>query len=549
MDATLDAMDCDVKLAGGTVIDGSGAPAFAADVALRGDRIVALGALADVAARSTIDCTGKVVTPGFIDIHSHSDWLVPGADACALVEPFVRQGMTTLVGGNCGFSPAPATAHNRRSLEESSRLIVDDAIALPWSDMSEFLGALEQTPLALNVAELVGHGAVRAAVTGALNAAAPTADELATMERLVRESLDAGCVGLSTGLGYPPGIFASEDELARFAAWTADAGKLFTSHLRAYSTVSPVYQTDPATRAHNLAAIDEILRVAERGGVKLQISHLIFVGRNTWPTVTAALATIDAARQRGLDVAFDAFPYTAGNTTASVLFPPEMLPQLESILADPQTMAAVKDFGSAVFAQIGFFLEDIQIMRANAPAYEQYEGLFVGDAAKRAGMDVWEFYARLVVDSGRMARVLNHTYSGHDGEEDALRAVLAHPLCTIETDTFLTGHGHQNPASYGTFPRVLHTYVRAGLFPLEEAVRKMTGAAAERLGLRDRGTLSEGRAADLVVLDPERLRDTASFAHPAQYPDGIEHVLINGRHVVDGGRYDARAAAGRVLRL
>jgi N-acyl-D-amino-acid deacylase len=369
------------------------------------------------------------------------------------------------------------------------------------------------------------------------------------MERLVRESLDAGCVGLSTGLGYPPGIFASEDELARFASWTAAAGKLFTSHLRAYSNVSPVYQTDPTERAHNLAAIDEILRVAKRGGAKLQVSHLIFVGRNTWPTVEEALRTVERAREDGLDVAFDAFPYTAGNTTASVLFPPEILPQLESILGDPQTMSALKEFGNGAFAQIGFYLEDIQIMRANAPAYEQYEGLFVGEAARRAGMDPWEFYARLVIDSRRMARVLNHTYSGHEGVEDALRAVLAHPLCTIETDTFLTTHGHQNPASYGTFPRVLHTYVREGLFSLEDAVRKMTGAAAERLGLQDRGTIREGNAADLVVLDPARLRDTASFEQPAQYPEGIEHVLINGRHVVDGGRYDARAAAGRVLRL
>ena len=541
-------MDCDVKLSGGQVIDGTGAPAVRADVALRGDRIVAVGDLAQVAARTTIDCTGKIVTPGFIDIHSHSDWLVPGGDSGALVEPFVRQGMTTLVGGNCGFSPAPATACNRHSLEASSRLIVDDAIDLPWNDMEDFLAALERTPLPLNVAELVGHGAVRAAVTGPLNPAPPTADELRAMEHHVRSALDAGCVGLSTGLGYPPGIFAGEDELAAFASWTGAAGKLFTSHLRAYSTVSPVYQTDPAQRAHNLAAIDEILRVAERGRTKLQISHLIFVGRNSWPTADDAIATIERARANGLDVAFDAFPYTAGNTTASVLFPPEMLPQLESILADPTLLDAVRQFGQAVFAQIGFWLEDVQIMRANAPAFEQYEGLFVGDAAQRAGMDVWEFYGRLVLESGRMARVLNHTYSGHEGTEDALRRVLAHPLCTIETDTFLTSHGFQNPASYGTFPRVLHTYVREGLFTLEEAVRKMTGAAAERLGWRERGFLKQGCAADVVVLDPKRLRDTADFTTPASYPEGIEHVLINGRHVVDGGRYDAHAAAGKVLR-
>jgi N-acyl-D-amino-acid deacylase len=541
-------MDFDLTLVGGTVIDGTGAPGVRADVAVADGRIAAVGDLAGATAAKTIDCAGRAVVPGFIDLHSHSDWLVPGAGAAKLVEPFLRQGMTTLVGGNCGFSPAPVTERNRGAAEDASRLIVDDVLPLRWTSMDEFLAALEATPLPLNVGELVGHGAVRAAVMGTLDPAVPTADQLAAMERHVRASLDAGCFGVSTGLGYAPGIFAGEDELAAFARWSADAGKLFTSHLRAYSRVSPVYESDPNALPHNVAAIEEILRVARAGGAKLQISHLIFVGRRTWDTSAQALAAIERARNAGTDVAFDAFPYTAGNTTAAVLFPPAMLPHLESILQDPQAMEGVKALGRKVFEEIGFFLEDIQIMRANAPEFDAYDGLFVGDAAQRAGLDPWEFYARLVVASGRQARVLNHTYSGHDGVEDALRAVLAHPLCCIETDTFVTGEGHQNPASFGTFPRVLATYVRAGLFPLEEAVRKMTGAPAQRLGLADRGVVRRGAAADLVVFDPARLRDTASFASPASYPEGIEHVFVNGAHVVDGARYDATACAGRLLR-
>lgn len=168
---------------------------------------------------------------------------------------------------------------------------------------------------------------------------------------------------------------------------------------------------------------------------------------------------------------------------------------------------------------------------------------------RRAELDPFEFYARLVIASRRNARVLIHHYSGAPGREEALRAVIAHPLCTIETDTFLTRRGHQNPASYGTFPRVLGSLVRAGLFGLEEAVHRMTGAAAERLGLRDRGVVRPGAAADLVVFDPARLRDEATFAEPARFPTGIEHVFINGRHVLEGERYDAGALAGRVLRL
>lgn len=541
-------MDCDCKLSGGDIVDGTGSPARRADVAIRDGRIIAVGDLAQMEAQTTVDCSDRTVTPGFIDIHSHSDFLVPGEEASRLAEPFLRQGMTTLVGGNCGFSPAPLTEMNRKSTRESSRLIVDDEIELRWETMDGFLSALDEGGVPLNVAELVGHGAIRAAVMGSLDPAVPDADQLKAMERFAREALEAGCVGVSTGLGYPPGIFAEHDELTRVAGWAADADKLFTSHVRAYSCVSPVFQSDPEQLPHNLEALVEVMRAARDGQARLQLSHLIFVGRRTWETCEQTIATIERERDDGLDVAFDAFPYTAGNTTASVLFPPEMLPHLETILESPEQLEGVKALGARVFEQIGFYLEDVQIMHANAPRFNELDGLFVGDAAKQLGMDVWEFYARLVVESHRNARVLNHTYSGHEGDEDALRAVLAHPLCSIETDTFVTGCGHQNPASYGTFPRVLSTYVDAGLFGFEEAVRKMTGAPAERLGFRDRGFVREGCAADLVVLDRSTLRDQASFEAPDRFPTGIEKVYVGGVAVIDGEHYDANARAGSVLR-
>ncbi|HYB99832.1 MAG TPA: amidohydrolase family protein [Candidatus Limnocylindrales bacterium] len=541
-------MECSIKLTGGSVIDGTGSAAFRADVAVTGGEIVAVGDLAGLQAQQIIDCSGRIVTPGFIDIHSHSDFLVPGAEHGKLLEPFVRQGMTTLVGGNCGFSPGPITDRTRATITEASLLIGDEPIDLRWETLGQFLDALEQGGVAINVAQLVGHGAVRAAVTGHLNPAAPSTDELSQMERLTRQALDDGCVGVSSGLGYPPGIFASEEELAAYAQWAREAGKIFTSHLRAYSWSSPVYHTDPTATPHNIQAIEEILRVAERAKARLQISHLIFVGRGSWGTAERAIGIIDEARARGLDVAFDAFPYTAGNTTASVIFPPDLLPFLENVLSSPEQMEGLVAVGEAVFAQIGFHLEDIQIMNANAEAFEKYNGWFCGDAARDAGMSVWEFYARMVLASHRNARVLIHKYSGDAADESALEAVLRHPLCTIETDTFVTACGHQNPASYGTFPRVLHTYVKRGLFPLEEAVRKMTGAPAERLGWSDRGYVRKRCAADLVVIDPRTLEDTATFEKPSQFPRGIERVFINGRCVVDGDRYDAGAKAGAVIR-
>jgi N-acyl-D-aspartate/D-glutamate deacylase len=538
----------DWKLAGGTVVDGSGGPARRADVALAGGRIAALGDLSGLEAARVLDCTGRVVAPGFIDIHSHADWLLPGAEHGALVEPFVRQGMTTVVTGNCGFSPAPVSELSREAARGASRLLHDGSLDPRWETMAAFLDALAGLGVALNVCPLVGHGSVRSAVTGALEPRVPRPDELRTMERLVDEALDAGCAGVSTGLGYAPGIFAGEEELVAFAALAARRGKLFTSHLRAYSWVSGVYSHDPRQEPHNLAALREILRVARAARVRLQVSHLIFVGRHTWPHHREALGLIDEARASGVDVAFDAFPYTAGNTTCAVIFPAALLPRLEEVLRDPAQLAGLARFAETAFAALGFGLADIQLMHCDVPEWNHLDGLRVPEAARALGMEPFEFYARLTVASRRNARVLNHTYSGDRGDEEALRAVLAHPLCTVETDTILTRDGHQNPASFGTFPRVLAGYVREGLFSLEEAVRRMTGAAAERLDLRDRGFVRRGQAADLVVFDPARLADRATFERPDLPPEGIDDVFVNGRPVLHAGVYDADAKAGAVLR-
>ncbi len=541
-------MGCDFKLTGGSVIDGTGAKAVRADVAVTGGRISAVGELAGLEAAQEIDCTGRTVAPGFIDIHSHADWILPSPDHGALIEPFVRQGMTSVVTGNCGFSPAPVSDVSRESAREASRLMQDGTLAPEWATMGAFLDDLTAGGVALNVAQLVGHGTVRSAVTGTLEPRAPQPHELRAMERLVDEALDAGCIGLSTGLGYAPGIFSGEEELTAFAAMAARRGRLFTSHLKAYSWASGVYAHDPKQDPHNLTAIREILAVARAANVRLQISHLIFVGRNTWPNHGEALRMIEDAHAQGLDVAFDAFPYTAGNTTCAVIFPAAILPKLEDVLRDPEQLAGLARFAEMAFGAVGFGLADIQLMHCDVPEWNHLDGLRVPEAAARLGMEPFEFYARLTVASHRNARVLNHTYSGDRGEEDALRAVLAHPLCTIETDTLLTRDGHQNPASYGTFPRVLDTCVRDGLFSLEEAVRRMTGAAAERLGWSDRGFVRRGQAADLVVFDAARIRDRTSFEAPSLAPEGIDDVFVNGRPVLRGGRYDAGARAGVVIR-
>ena len=537
-----------LKLSGGTLIDGTGAAGVRADVAIAGGRIHALGDLAALEAARTIDCSNRVVAPGFIDIHSHSDWLLPDADHGRLVEPFVRQGVTTLVAGNCGFSPAPVSARSRESARGASRLLHDGSLDPDFATMGSFLDALERGGVALNVAQLVGHGTVRAAVTGALEAAAPgrrrTGSDGASRRRGARRRLRGNLhrarlrTGHLRGRGGARGV--REDGVApRQALHLASEGVLvgerrLLARSEAGSAQPDGDPRDPARGACGRGAAPDQPPDLRRP------PHLAESPRG--------VAAVEDARREGLDVAFDAFPYTAGNTTCAVIFPAALLPKLEEVLRDPAQLAGLARFAEVAFEAIGFGLPDIQLMHCDVPEWNHLDGLRIPEAAARVGMEPFEFYARLTVASHRNARVLNHTYSGDAGDEEALRAVLAHPLCTIETDTILTGQGHQNPASFGTFPRVLSTYVRAGLFSLEEAVRKMTGAAAERLGWRDRGTVHRGAAADLVVFDPTRLRDTASFETPARAPEGIESVLVNGDVVLDAGRYDASARAGAVLR-
>lgn len=541
-------MAFDTLLLGAKVIDGTGTPAFRADVGLEGDRITAVGELADAEALSSLDCTGKTIAPGFIDIHSHADWALPRTDHGALLEPFVRQGITSIVAGNCGFSPAPTTELNREHAAGESRFLVHGGLELRWESIPDFLDSLEATGIVVNLAQLAGHGAIRGAVMGPLNPARPTTDELHRMETLAREALDAGCAGISTGLAYVPGIFALEDELATVAGWVAREDKLFTSHLKAYSWISPAFTTDPTQESHNLKAIREIVRVGQAANARVQLSHLIFFGRATWPTYADALRLIEEAKTGGLDIAFDAFTYTGGNAPCPVFFPSSALPRLEEMLNDPAERRSLGDFVALAFAAIGYGWEDIRISWSNTPLFEQYEGLVITEAARRAGEDPWDFFCRLTLESRRLASIVIQAVSGDAENEEPLRAVLRHPLCTIETDAPLRSSGYQSPNAHGAFPRALSTYVQAGLFTLEEAVHKMTGAAAERLKWRDRGSVRTGCTADLVVFDAARLQDRATFETPNRFPTGIEHVFINGRHVLDGDRYDADMRAGRVLR-
>jgi N-acyl-D-amino-acid deacylase len=505
-----------------------------------------VGRLAYAEATTRIDCTGRLVTPGFIDMHSHADWVLPLADHGRVLAPLLEQGITTLVSGNCGCTPAPLVDATRRLVPALGRMLHDELLDYGWSSMGEYLDALETRGLAINNAQLVGHGTLRAAVKG-MDPTPATDEETAAMADLARAALDEGAIGLSTGLGYAPGVFASQEELVGVTAPLRERDGVYTSHARSYVALAVRGGADDTPS--NVVALDETAAIHRAHGVKVQHSHLIFVGDTTWPSTDRALEHLDALVDDGVDIACDAFPYVGGNTTLIVFMPPWALTDPRGHARDPAARERLCTGLRRVQARVGMRWSDTQILWVPDRSLAHYEGLSVADVARERGADATETYLDLIAELGPETRILNWNYSGRDDEESSLRKVLAHPRCCIETDTILTGNGFDNPASYGTFPRVLGRYVRElGLIGLAEAVRRMTSFSADRMGLRDRGRIARGMAADLVVLDPATVGDHTTRRQPDERPSGIETVVLGGQRVVERGRFDPASRAGRVLR-
>ena len=539
-------MAFDILLVNGSILDGTGRDAYPGAIAISDGRIAAIGDLgtgagAGVEAARTIDCSGRTIAPGFIDMHSHSDWVLPQPDHGDVLAPLLEQGITTLVAGNCGCSPAPYLDENAKLLPVLGRMLHDRDLDYGWSGMASWLAALESRGLALNVAQLVGHGTVRTAVKGA-DPGPASPDELTRMADVVRASLDEGAIGLSTGLGYAPGIFADTEELIAVTRPLAERRGVYTSHARSYIALGS--KKHPERPPTNLAALDETAAVWRAHGVKVQHSHLIFVGDVTWPTTDRTLEHLDDLLDEGVDIACDAFPYVGGNTTLIVFLPPWALSRMHESVTDPALRERLVGHLDHVLPSLGMRWSDTQILWVPKRAHAQLEGMTVAEIARERGTKPTETYLDLIAELGSQTRIMNWNYSGRESEEASLRKVLTHRACCFETDTILTGNGVDNPASYGTFPRLLGRYVRElKLFTLKEAVRRMTSFNAERMNLKDRGRIAPGLAADIVVFDPETVADAWN-----ERPRGIDTVLLNGSVVVDGGRADRASRAGAVLR-
>lgn len=538
-------------LTNGRVVDGTGAPASEGWVHVEGAAIAAVGRAHEPAppADRVLDVGGRVIAPGFVDMHSHSDFLLADAGHDALMRAFLEQGVTTVVAGNCGLSPAPCRTATRHRLERLASIIVDTPLAWSWSSMGEYLALLETSRPAVNVAQLVGHGSARYAGCEAERGPLEPADLAASVAAAAR-ALDEGACGVSFGLGYDPGMYSPLEELVEFSRAAAARDKPVTVHLKAYSWLSPTYPLLSTSTPHNLRALDEMLDVAARADARLQVSHFIFVGRRTWPTARAALDRIDAARRAGLDVMIDAFPYTCGNTTINVTLPYWFLALGPAGYRSRAARLRLRAEAEIGYALVGFGWHDFQVMEMGVPEWAGLAGLSIAEIARRWRVHPVDALLTISERTDGGALMLIHGYSGDRAGHGPIREVLTHEACLYETDALVRSDGWPNPAAKGTFPKILADQVRRDrALGLEDAIRRMTSASLARFGITDRGRVAKGQAADLVVFDPDAIRDVPPGPRrPAGRPEGIDRVYVNGVEVVAAGARVGDARAGRVLR-
>jgi N-acyl-D-amino-acid deacylase len=486
----------DILILNGRIIDGTGNPWFEADVGIVDQHIVSIGNLENAQAAKIIDASGLIVSPGFIDPHTHA---IRGIFDNPTAESSLRQGVTTLLEGNDGSSPFP--------IDEHYQAIRDKGISTNWS-------------------VFVGQGTIRELVIGTENRSATT-DELQQMKTLVAQAMEQGAMGISTGLFYVPGNFTPIEEVIELSRIVADYDGIYISHMR-----------DEV--AGLMDSVNETIRIGEESGIPVQITHHKAMGRQNWGASVETLSMVDAARTRGIDITMDQYPYTAAQSSMSAIVPQWAQAggrdALLTIWNDSALRQELKDGivdrilydrggGSPANIVISFSAWDTSL-----------EGKSLADIANDRGIEpspgnAAEIAMDIISRGG--AQAVYHAMS----EEDVER-IMQHPATAIGSDGTLTifGDGAPHPRQYGTFARVLGRYVRErGIITLEDAVRKMSGATAQRLGIRDRGILREGLYADISIFDADEIRDLSTFEEPHQYAEGVKHVIVNGTLAIEDG--------------
>lgn len=522
----------DILFKNARIVDGTGNPSFYGDVAVKDSRIGAVGRIANSEARRTVDLDGLTISPGFIDLHTHSDFTLPLFPRAASM---VRQGVTTQLVGNCGFSPFPVVPE-RLDLLKSYSAFIDGGLSWDWRTLTDFANMLESLPLASNVAFQVGHGTVRIAAMGFENRD-PTLAEVETMEKFIAQAMEEGAFAFSSGLIYVPGIYSRTAELVALASVAARYGGFYSSHIRGEGDTL-------------LDAVGEALTVGREAGMPVQLSHHKANGKPNWGKVSTSLAMLEAAREAGHDVLADQYPYPAGSTTLAAILPSWVVEggigAMVARLNDPAIRQRVQNEIESPEDDTDFDLTTIMLSSIPDGPNKKYEGQMLtaiaGQQEKAPAATALEL---LATESGGIQMI---TFSMDEAD---VRQVMRNPAVAVASDGWTLSPesgGRPHPRSYGTYVRVLGKYVREEkVLRLEEAVRKMTSLPAQRLGRLDLGLIRPGCVADLVVFDPDTVADRATFENPHQFCAGVYHVIVNGQFVIEN-ETDTGAAAGRVLK-
>jgi N-acyl-D-amino-acid deacylase len=542
----------DLVIRNGRVIDGTGNPWYRADVAVADGRIIKIERPVAVIADEEIDASDNVIAPGFIDFHSHADFVLPVSRHLDILSPLLLQGITTLITGNCGFSPAPLTQKFRQLLIDYTESFSADGLEWNWYSINDYLSELERRGVGVNIAQYVGHSAIRNSVMGFAQRIAGSS-ELKQMQRLLDQSLSEGAYGLSIGLLYTPSSYANPKEFVALGEVVASHDALLSAHLRAYSE-------------QLIPCIKELASIGREARCKLHVSHMHGLGKANWHRVPEALSLFDELRKTGLDITFDIFGYIGGGSTITALFPPWSLeggtdrllerledPKLRKRMQAEMEGAIMPDFDSPdawldnLVRNVGW--QNLYIISVSTDENKGIEGMTVDQIARKRQTSPFNALTDITKHE-RGNALFNYVGASGDLKDDsAVQQMIRHPYGSLITDAIITGRGKSMPYAYNMFPRILGRYVRdLKILPLEECVRKMTSESAKRLGIKNRGLLLEGFQADITIFNPDIVAGRASLSNPDLTPEGISYVLINGQLIVKDGRVDSKRNAGQVMR-
>lgn len=524
----------DLLIKNGHVIDGSGKKEFLADVGIKEGKIVEIGKLNSADAQNVIDAKGLKVAPGFIDIHSHTDTdLILNPKA----ESKIRQGVTTEVTGQDGFSWGPIGGPNLESTLKNFKEEYGEE--LNWRTLGEFLEDFSRRKFSVNLASMVGLGTIREFVVG-LEDRPATAEELLKMKREVVEAIRQGAVGISTGLEYTPGSFASTEELIELCKAAPEKSRIYSTHMRNEDNTV-------------LEAIDEAIYIAKKSNSRLLISHLKVSGKSNWHKADAALEKIDRAIKDGLEVHADRYTYVAYHTGLDALFPlwareggtEKFLERLK----DKELLKKMREHSEKKVSNLDGDWNGVLISSVGKEEFKDYQGQTIKRIADESGRDYFDTAVQIIIDSENRVMMM-----GFGMEENSTEKILAHPHVMISSDAGShapyppMNKSIAHPRAYGTFPRAIAKYVRERkICTLEEMVKKMTSMPADKLNFKERGRIEVGKIADIVVFDYEKIQDKATFTEPHQYPEGIPLVIVNGEVVVNKGEHTG-AMPGKIIR-